>query len=185
MKDRLLGWIGALDEEIEFLAKESAEQALVLTSGTRDPNSTGPGGLYVFLMADALRLPEDAAGTLRAGDIEVPAIVVAHEGNRLSLLLESRDELPEYFASAQFEVSETQLLERLKECMKELLDNDDVGLCPRVFGLEAGRWYAQELPSDVLNRLGGADMMRQTPSTETCVMVVSFTGSSFLPSWSF
>jgi hypothetical protein len=62
-------------------------------------------------MADALRLPEDAAGTLRAGNVQVSAMVVAHEGNRLSLLLESRDELPEYFASARFEVSETQLLE--------------------------------------------------------------------------
>ena len=74
MKDHPLGWIGALDEEIEFLSKESAEQDLALTSGTRDPNATGPGGLYVFLMADALRLPEDAAGTLRDGDIEVSAM---------------------------------------------------------------------------------------------------------------
>jgi AAA domain len=162
MKDRLLGWIGALDEEIEFLTKESAEQAIALTSGTRDPSAAGPGGLYVFLMADALRIPEDAAGTLRSVELEVPAMVVAHEGNRLSLLLEARNELPEYIASARFEVSETQLLEGLKDCMKELVENGDVGLCPRVFGLEAGHWGAQELPTLVSNRLGSADMMRHS-----------------------
>src|SRR5262249_10929821 len=162
MKEHFLGWIGALDEEIEFLTRESADQALVLTSGTRDPSSTGPGGVYVFLMADALRLPEDAAGTLRAENLEVPAMVVAHEGNRLSLLLESRDDLPEYFASARFEVSEAQLLERLKECMQELVDNGDVGLCPKVFGLDTGRWEARELPSYVASRIGDADMMRHS-----------------------
>ena len=59
-------------------------------------------------------------------------MVVAHEGSRLSLLLESQDDLPECFASARFEVSETQLLECMKECMQELCDNGDVGPCPKV-----------------------------------------------------
>src|SRR6476469_3833031 len=35
--------------------------------------------------------------------------LVAHEGNRLSLLLESRNELPEYFASAPFVVAQSRV----------------------------------------------------------------------------
>ena len=92
MKDLLTKFVSAIDAEIALIEKESRDQSFELLSGQRDESSTGT--LYVFLLADPLRLPEDASGTLKFSGREVAAFVVAQEANRIWLLIESSDALP-------------------------------------------------------------------------------------------
>jgi hypothetical protein len=83
----LLGtFVSAIDAEIALLEKERREQAYELLSGEREEKSTGT--LYVFVLGDTLRLPEEAAGVLKINGRDVNAMIVSQEGNRIWLLLE-------------------------------------------------------------------------------------------------
>jgi hypothetical protein len=124
----------ALDAEIAVIEKQSHDQTYELLAGQRDEKATGV--LYIFLLADALRLPEDAAGTLRFGQLDVRASVVAQEGNKVWVLIESLEHLPAYIPSARLVLNETELLQRLKEKIQELAASGDFGLAPKVFGRE-------------------------------------------------
>src|SRR3990172_876281 len=118
MRDLLAKFVTAIEAEIALIEKESRDQSYELLSGQRDEKSTGT--LYVFVLADALRLPEDASGTLRVGSTDVSALVVAQEGNRIWLLLESLEPLPTYLPNARLVINETDLLRRLKEKIEAL-----------------------------------------------------------------
>lgn len=76
-------FVAAIDAEIALIEREGRDQTFRLLSGERDPSSSGLGGVYVFVLADPLRLPEDAAGRLKVGDKQFQAMVVAQDGNRL------------------------------------------------------------------------------------------------------
>lgn len=151
MRDLLSSFVTAIDAEIALIEKETRDQSFELLSGQRDEASAG--GLYVFILADALNLPEDASGHLKVGGTELPAMVVAQEGNRIWLLLESADELPAYFAAARLVLNETELLKRLREKIYLLRSNPNLGLAPKVFGREPatavpkGGEYAGHEPS--------------------------------------
>ena len=153
MKELLSRFSAALAAEIAFIEEDGKDQSFELTSGTRDQRSpSGSGGLYVFLLADTLRLPEDASGSLRFGDRDCSAIVVAQEGNRIALLIEAIEPLPPYIPSARLVLSQTDLLTRLKERVEEL--HTHLGLAPKLFGTESAttQWVAipdQYRPADL------------------------------------
>jgi hypothetical protein len=142
----------ALDAEIAVIEKQSHDQTYELLAGQRDEKATGV--LYIFLLADALRLPEDAAGTLRFGQLDVRASVVAQEGNKVWVLIESLEHLPAYIPSARLVLNETELLQRLKEKIQELAASGDFGLAPKVFGREDALCGDGELPPQVEVTIG-------------------------------
>jgi hypothetical protein len=116
--------------------------------------------VYTFLLVDALRLPEDAMGTFRAGELVVPAMVVAHEGNRVWLLLEAADRLPPSIPLGRLELTQTDLLERLRERMQELADGGDLGMAPKVFGAVAATTSWSTLPAATADRIHDAGTRR-------------------------
>lgn len=155
---RLASFSAALDSEIAFIKKSSGDQSFELTSGQRDGKSRGMGGVYSFLLTDgALRLPEDASGTLRAAGRDMPSFVVAHEGSTIVLLVESAEELPPFIPVATLSLSETDLLERLKERMDELASTSS-GMAAKVFGDEEARRGLGVLPTQVATRVGDGGM---------------------------
>jgi len=157
-REHLRSLADALDAEIAVIEKAGGDQVFELTSGERDPRSTGAGGVYVFMLADSqLRLPEDASGTLHVGAADLPAFVIAHEGNRIWLLLESAEALPKAIPSARLQLSETDLLQRLKERMEEL-GAGEVRLAPKTFGYEAIATGSRPLPPQVGERVGEGSM---------------------------
>lgn len=159
MKERLGRLAAALDAEVQYIKQDSTNQTFELSSGERDPNSKGFGGVYSFLLADsALRLPEDAAGTLRIGGQDARAFVVAHEGNRIWLLLEASEELQSFIPNATLSLCETDLLERLKERMTDLADTRDWGMADKVFGYDDAETGVAPLPSHVAERVGDGGM---------------------------
>lgn len=144
MRNLLSRFVTAIDAEIALIEKESRDQSFELLSGQRAEGSAG--ALYVFIMADALRLPEDASGQLKAGGAEFPAMVVAQEGNRIWVLVEWTDELPPYFPAARLVLNETELLKRLREKILLLGSGSDLGLAPKVFGRESSREGVATVP---------------------------------------
>ncbi len=136
-------FVEALDEEIQFLEKEGAHQDHVLTSGQRDGASSHIGTQYIFLLADATRVPEDSSGVLMVGDRQFPAVVVAQEGNRIWLFLESVDSIPEFIPEAKLILTQTELLVRLRDRVSEM---HEFGLAPVVFGLSNGKTEWRQLP---------------------------------------
>ena len=134
MRDLLNRFSAALDAEIAAVEGSGGEQSYELLSGQRDV--AGSSGLYIFYLSDALRLPDDASGSLRVDGKTARAMVVSHEGDRVWLLLESTEQLPEYIPVAKLVVNETELLVSLKEKIDDLAKSSDFGLAPKVFGLE-------------------------------------------------
>ena len=150
MYDLLGRFITAIDAEISQIEKAGREQTYELLSGHRDEKSTG--ALYVFVLADALRLPEDASGTLKVEGRDISAMVVSVEGNRIWLLLESVEELPGYLSSARLVINETDLLKRLKEKIEDLRSSREFGLAPIIFGLEPSHSGTAKLDFSHLSR---------------------------------
>jgi len=153
MKQLLAEFASAIDAEIALLEKESREQAYELLSGQREEKSTGT--LYIFVLGDTLRFPEEAAGTLKVNGRDINAMVVSQEGNRIWLLLESLEPLPEYIPSARLVVNETDLLKRLKEKIETLRSSSEFGLAPKVFGFEPATTGSAALTVDFGERLAG------------------------------
>jgi len=133
MRDLLASFASAIDAEIAEIEKSGRDQTYELLSGQRDERSTGT--LYVFVLADPLRLPEDASGTLKVDGRDIGAMVVSVEGNRIWLLLESAEDLPTYLPSARLTINETDLLRRLNEKIEQLRRSGEYGLGPLAFGL--------------------------------------------------
>jgi hypothetical protein len=134
LKEFFAECVVSLGAEIDALEKEGGEKSYELFSGEREHTSTG--SLYVFILTDSTRLPEDASGSLRAEGREFRAMVVSQEGNRLWLLVEGLDEFPAYLPSAKLVINETELLRRLKEKIEELAASQDFGLAAKALGIE-------------------------------------------------
>jgi hypothetical protein len=137
MRDLLLEFVRALDAEIALIEKEGGEQSYELHSGQREDKSTG--SLFVFLLSDTLRIPEDSSGRLRVNDTDVGAMVVSQEGNRIWLLLESAEALPAHIPWAKLVLNETELLRKLKAKIEELGVKGNFGLGPKAFGKQQAR----------------------------------------------
>jgi hypothetical protein len=153
MKDLIDRFVKAIDAEIEMVEEDGRDRTFELRSGERTDGAGGSGGIYVFLLPDAMRLPEDAAGVLSIGAEQYPCLVTAQEGNRLWILVETTDSLPPLVPSARLVLAQTDLLKRLKEALSEL-DSSSFGMAPHVFGLKEGHVGWATMPSGI--QLGDA-----------------------------
>ncbi len=111
----------AVRSEIAELEKDGGAQRYEVLSG-RLLSRLPPGNkaIYVFIMADGTRLPEDAAGRLKAGEEEYPATVVAHDANQIQLLVESRGLPPSAIPRALLTIDDTALLRKLLEVLRQM-----------------------------------------------------------------
>lgn len=81
--------------------------------------SLGPlQALFVFVVADALRIPEDASGRLKVGGVEYEASVVGMQGNRVTVQVTGREVLPPSIARGELIIDETLLLRKLEEALE-------------------------------------------------------------------
>lgn len=92
-------------------------------------DSLGPQqAVYAFVVADALRIPEDSSGRLAVGNMEYEASVVGMQGNRVTVQVTSRDVVPPSISRGILTIDETQLLRKLGEALDNATTND--GLTP-------------------------------------------------------
>jgi hypothetical protein len=118
VRQTIARFIEALEAEIAILERQGRDRSYNLLSGQLDPKSTG--GVYVFVLSDPMRLPEDASGRIRIGNEDLSAMVVAQEGNRIWVLIEGAESIGTYVPSARLALTETELLLKLKERLQEL-----------------------------------------------------------------
>ena len=155
MRSLLGTFIQAVDAEIAFIEKNERDRTYELVSGHKDEKSTGT--LYVFLLADPLRIPEDSSGVLKTGQIQIPAMVVAQEANRVWLLLDSSNELPEYFPSAKLVLNEVELLKKLRDSIADIASRGLPDLLPKLFGKSPSKVDSLGLPPETLKNVDGDD----------------------------
>jgi hypothetical protein len=158
MKALLRSFIEAIDAEIAFIEKNERDRSYELISGRKDEKPTAT--LYVFILADPLRVPEEASGLLKAGHLEIPATVTAQEGNRIWLRLESNNPLPDYFPAARLVLNEVELLKKLRDAVIEITPRDWHDLLPKVFGISPSHVAHDAVPPGVLHLTGGDDTNR-------------------------
>jgi hypothetical protein len=158
MKALLERFVAAIDAEIELLERDGRDRAFELRSGERASGPEGQGGVYIFLLPDPLRLPEDSTGLLAITEGEFPCVVTAQEGNRLWILIETAEVLPPVIPSGRLRLASTDLLKRLRDTLSE--SNSEFGLAPKVFGVEDAEVGWGQLPPQ--SNLGdGAESTRQ------------------------
>jgi AAA domain/PLD-like domain len=155
MQSLLRSFIAAIDAEIAFVEKNDRDRSYQLVSGQKEEKSTGT--LFVFLLVDPLRIPEDSSGMLRSGPTQIPAMVIAQEGNRIWLLLDSATELPEYFPSAQLVLNETELLRKLRDVVAEISTRSLPDPLLKVFGKLARRIGHTDLSVESALRIDDED----------------------------
>lgn len=108
-----------VDAEIAQLEKAGGSQSYELLTGKR-LEVTGPTeAIYLFIIADGTRLPEDAEGRLKALGTEFRASVINQQANRVQVLLDGDVPPPVGITNAVLVVDDTALLRRLAERLQE------------------------------------------------------------------
>jgi hypothetical protein len=79
-------------------------------------------GIFVFVIADGTRIPEDAAGRLRTEDTEYAASVIGQQGNLIHIYLQGKS-LPPNIHWARLSIDDAALLRRLAQVLEELAKN--------------------------------------------------------------
>ena len=121
--DALAEWFAeGVRAELQALERNGGTQIYEVHSG-RLIESKGPNqGIFVFLISDATRLPEDATGRLRFEDSEFTASVIGQKGNIIHLHIEGKT-LPSDIHWAKLIIDDTALLRRLAEVLQECSEN--------------------------------------------------------------
>lgn len=108
--------------ELQALERKGGTQVYEVHSG-RLIEPKGPNqGIFVFLIADGTRIPEDAAGRLKSEDSEFTASVIGQRGNIIHLHIEGKT-LPPSIHWARLIIDDTALLRRLAEILEECSEN--------------------------------------------------------------
>ena len=103
--------------ELAALEKDGIGQSYELLSG-KLIQSIGPAkAIYVFIIADGTRIPEDTTGKLKTGSEEYTATVLRQQTNRIDLSIEGSP-LPPGIHRAMLIVDDTALLRRLAEVLE-------------------------------------------------------------------
>jgi hypothetical protein len=108
--------------ELAALEKSGGTQTYEVQSGelieTKGPNQ----GVFLFIIADGTRIPEDATGRLTTENDEFTATVIWQQGNLLHLHLEGKS-LPPNIHWARLTIDDTALLQKLAQILEELTNN--------------------------------------------------------------
>jgi hypothetical protein len=148
MRELLGKFVQAINSEIALIEKDGGERSYELLSGQREEKSNGT--LYVFLLADALRLLRTSGNLVPMA--RTPASSYP-KGNRVWLLLESTRSYRRIFL-LQLVVNETELLKKLKEKIEELSASGEFGLGSKLFGLDRANVFFEE-PPELDDRVAG------------------------------
>lgn len=114
----LASWFAeGVRSELAALEKDGNGQSYELLSG-KLIQSIGPAkAIYLFIIADGTRIPEDATGKLKTGSEEYTATVISQQTNRIDLCIEGTP-LPPGIHRAMLIIDDTALLRRLAEVLE-------------------------------------------------------------------
>jgi hypothetical protein len=106
--------------EITELEKDGGAQKYEVLSG-RLLDRRNPGqAAYEFIVADGTRIPEDASGHLKVGELEYTATVVAQDAARIQIRLDLQPPCPSFIPRGILKIDDTALLRQLLRVLEEL-----------------------------------------------------------------
>jgi len=108
--------------ELQALERNGGTQVYEVHSGRLIEAKGSNQGIFVFLIADGTRIPEDATGRLKSEDNEFAASVIGQQGNIIHLHIEGKT-LPPGIHWARLIIDDTALLRRLAEVLQECSEN--------------------------------------------------------------
>ncbi|MCX5827119.1 MAG: AAA domain-containing protein [Deltaproteobacteria bacterium] len=103
--------------ELSALEKDGKGQSYELLSGKLIQRIGNTKAVYLFIIADGTRIPEDATGKLKTGNEEYAATVISQQANRIEVCIEGVT-LPPGIQRAMLIVDDTALLHRLAEVLE-------------------------------------------------------------------
>lgn len=103
--------------ELSALEKDGKGQSYELLSGKLIQRIGHAKAVYLFIIADGTRIPEDATGKLKTGSEEYTATVISQQANRIDVCIEGTP-LPPGIHRAMLIVDDTALLRRLAEVLE-------------------------------------------------------------------
>ncbi len=113
----------AVESEVAALEKQGGAQTYELLSG-KLIEAVKPGQAVVqFIIADGLRIPEDASGTLKTVTGDYAATVIGQRATQINLLLEGRSIPAEGISRGRLLIDDTGLLRRLAEALQNAAKN--------------------------------------------------------------
>lgn len=143
--------------ELQALEKKGGAQHYEVHSGKLIESRGANQGIFVFLLADGTRLPEDATGRLKSEDREYSASIIGQQGNIIHLSLEGKS-IPSSIHFAKLIIDDTALLRRLAEVLENFSENPTglSSLAISVFHPSLASVQRKSLPNtDELNQLTG------------------------------
>ena len=108
--------------ELQALDKNGGKQVYEVHSG-RLVEPKGPNqGIFVFVIADGTRIPEESSGRLETTDSEFSASVIGQQGNLIDLRIEGKT-LPSTIHWAKLTIDDTALLRKLVEVLDDCAES--------------------------------------------------------------
>jgi hypothetical protein len=107
----------AVNSEIAELEKHGKAQTYEVLSGRLIDSLAGGRSVVQFIIADGLRIPEDANGRLKTATGDYEATIIGQQSTQISLLLEGKAVPTEGIARAQLIIDDTALLRRLEDAL--------------------------------------------------------------------
>lgn len=121
----IAAWLAeAVRIELAAVEAKGGSQVYEVQSGEIVQKRSGEVSIYRFIMADTLRVPDDAKGKLKTEINEYAVTIVSQQGNFLFLELNGSD-LPPGIHWARLHIDDTALIRALAEKMEEARDNDN------------------------------------------------------------
>ena len=175
-------FLEAIKAEIEAVTRESARKSYELLSGQLLDSSQG---MFEFILAEGLAIPEEASGRLMIEKDEFQATIVGQMGDRITVQVQGMRELPTFIPRGILVVDDVALLKKLEQVLEGISTNPDgIGSLPvQVFHPTMSEQAEMDIKYDYSPK---PDLEQQTAIRRACGSSVSFiwgppgTGKTFV-----
>lgn len=115
----LASWFAeAVRAEIAELEKQESSRSHEVLSGIIVRSTSAETAIYRFVLADGMRLPEEATGRLKTPSDEFAATVISQQADRLELQIKGATTLPTNIPRGRLMIDDTALLRKLAETLE-------------------------------------------------------------------
>lgn len=145
----LASWFAeAVRVEIAELEKQDSSRSHEVLSGVLVQSTSPDTAQYRFVLADGMRLPEEASGRLKTSSDEYAATVIGQQADRIELKVTSQTILPSNIPRGQLKIDDTALLRKLADVLESHAVNEQPAgaLAAAVFHESAGSVGTSGLP---------------------------------------
>ena len=121
----LASWFAeAVRAEIAQLEKQDSSRSHEVLSGVLVQPTSPDTAIYRFVLADGMRLPDEASGRLKTSSDEYEATVIGQQADRIELQVKSQTTLPSNIPRSRLIIDDTALLRKLADILESYAANE-------------------------------------------------------------